>query len=422
LAAKYSIPRGTFDILPENSYKWEYLKTTFKKVCETFCFKEITTPIFEKAELFERSSGESSDIVQKEMYKFTDKKGRVFALRPEGTAPVVRSFVENNLDKSSPVNKLFYYGPMFRYDRPQKGRYRQFYQFGAENFGSKTPYSDAEMIAMAYSFIKKLGLKNIRLEINSLGTKSSMENYDQALKEYFTPHFDDLCPDCQKRLEKNPKRLLDCKVKSCKQIAKDAPNLLEYLSDEDAKHFEEVQKFLKLMNVPFVINPKIVRGLDYYTNTVFEFLNDNLGAQNAIIAGGRYNNLVSEVGGNNIPAIGFAGGFSRLLLSLEIENLFMGEQSKPDIYFAAIGQEVKESATKIIQELRINGFKVEFDFEKGSLKSQLKSANKLKTRFVAIYGEDEIQKKSLVIKDFFDSSQEEILVKDVINYFSKKIS
>ncbi len=422
MAAKYSIPRGTFDILPENSYKWDYLKNTYRKVCETFCFKEITTPIFEKAELFERSSGESSDIVQKEMYKFTDKKGRIFALRPEGTAPVVRSFVENNLDKNSPVNKLFYSGPMFRYDRPQKGRYRQFYQFGAENFGSKTPYADAEMIALAYNFIKKLGLKNIRLEINSLGTKESMKNYDKALIEYFTPHYDELCPDCQNRLEKNPKRLLDCKVKTCKEIAKNTPNLLDYLSEEDAKHFADVQKYLKLMDVPFEINPKIVRGLDYYTNTVFEFLNDNLGAQNAIIAGGRYNNLVAEVGGNNIPAIGFAGGFSRLLLSLEIENLFMGNQSEPDIYFAAIGEEAKESAVKIIQKLRLNDFKVEFDFEKGSLKSQLKSANKLNARFVIIYGEEEIQKKSIVIKDFSDSSQEEILINDMINYFSEKIS
>ena len=422
MTVKYSIPRGTFDILPENSYKWEYLKKTYRNVCETFCFKEITTPIFEKAELFERSSGESSDIVQKEMYKFTDKKGRVFALRPEGTAPVVRSFVENNMDKNSPINKLFYSGPMFRYDRPQKGRYRQFYQFGAENFGSKTPYADAEMIALAHNFIKKLGLKNIRLEINSLGTKTSMENYDKALIEYFTPHYDELCPDCQNRLEKNPKRLLDCKVKTCKEIAKDTPNLLNYLNEEDAEHFEEVQKYLNLMGVPFEINPKIVRGLDYYTNTVFEFLNDNLGAQNAIIAGGRYNNLVSEVGGNSVPAIGFAGGFSRLLLSLEIENLFMGYQLKPDIYFAAIGEKSKTFSVRVVQNLRNNGFRVEFDYEKGSLKSQLKIANKLNSRFVIICGEDELENKRLVIKDFSNSFQEEISFEEVVEYFQKKIS
>ena len=422
MTAKYSIPRGTFDILPKDSYKWEYLRKTYRQVCETFFFKEITTPIFEKAELFERSSGESSDIVQKEMYKFVDKKGRNFALRPEGTAPVVRSFVENNLDKNSAINKLFYYGPMFRYDRPQKGRYRQFYQFGAENFGSSSPYADAEIISLAYNFIKKLGLQNIRLEINSLGTSTSMKNYDEALKNYFNPHYDKLCPDCQKRLEKNPKRLLDCKVKTCKEIAKDTPNLLDYLSDEDAQHFEEVQKFLRLMNVPFEINPKIVRGLDYYTNTVFEFLNDNLGAQNAIIAGGRYNNLVSEVGGSNVPAIGFAGGFSRLLLSLENENLFMGKKLTPDIYFASIGEKSKIQGVKIIQELRQNGFNVEFDFEKGSLKSQLKYANKLNSRFVAIYGEEELEKETLVVKDFTDSSQEEVLVKNVIDYFFEKIS
>jgi histidyl-tRNA synthetase len=324
MAVTYSIPRGTYDILPDKSFIWQYVQRLFRETAAEFGYNEIVTPIFENADLFERSVGDTSDIVEKEMYKFHDKKDRVFALRPEGTAPVVRSYVENSMHTLGGIQRLYYLGPMFRYDRPQKGRYRQFYQYGVEAIGSNHPYIDAEVIALQYTFLKKLGLENIKLEINSLGNKVSTDNYNKALAEYYAPHADKLCYDCSIRLEKNPRRLLDCKVPTCKELVAEAPVMLDYLDEECRTHFEAVQTYLVGMGVDFTINPRIVRGLDYYTHTAFEFLNNNLGSQNAVGGGGRYNSLVEQIGGKDAPGIGFAGGFERLLLSLEEENLFMG--------------------------------------------------------------------------------------------------
>lgn len=416
MSSKYNLPRGTFDILPDVSYKWEYIIGVFKNTAKLFNYKEIVTPIFEEADLFERSSGETSDIVQKEMYKFTDKKGRVFALRPEGTAPVVRSFVENNLAASAGIQKLFYTGPMFRYDRPQKGRYRQFYQYGVEAIGSNHPYVDAEVIALFYTFIQKLGLTEFEVQINSVGNAKVAERYDQALIEYFTPHKDELCFDCQTRLTKKPRRLLDCKVKRCREIGQAAPVMLDYLDEECTSHFEQVKRYLDQFKVPYSVNPKIVRGLDYYTHTAFEFLNHKLGAQNAIGAGGRYNGLVEQIGGKSLPGIGFAGGFERLLLSMEEENLFSGEELIPQVYIVAIGEKAQAQVASIISLLRQENISVEYDPDKTSLKAQMKAADKIKSPYALILGDDEVERGVVTLKYLQERKQIDLAISDLSSY------
>jgi len=408
VSSKYNLPRGTYDILPDVSYKWEYVINVFKNTAKLFNFKEIITPIFEDADLFERSSGETSDIVQKEMYKFTDKKGRIFALRPEGTAPVVRSLVENNLSAQAGIQKLFYTGPMFRYDRPQKGRYRQFYQYGVEAIGSNNPYIDAEVIVLFYTFIKNLGLTDFEVQINSVGNAEVADKYDQALIEYFKPHKEELCHDCQSRLEKKPRRLLDCKVKTCQTVGENAPVMLDYLDEECTSHFEQVKKYLEQFKVPYSVNPKIVRGLDYYTHTAFEFLNHKLGAQNAIGAGGRYNGLVEQIGGKSLPGIGFAGGFERLLLSMELENLFSGNEVIPQVYIVAIGEKAQAQVAKIISLLRNEDISVEYDPEKTSLKAQMKAADKVQARYAIIMGEDELERGIVTLKNLQDRKQVDV--------------
>jgi histidyl-tRNA synthetase len=413
--AKYQVPRGTFDILPQDSYKWEYIMTTFRNVAKRYQFREITTPIFETVDLFERSVGDTSDIIQKEMYKFEDKKGRIFALRPEGTAPVVRSFVENNLGANGGLTKLFYIGPMFRYDRPQAGRYRQFYQYGVEVIGSEHPYVDAEVIALQYNFLTELGLTGFELEINSVGCADCSKVYNEALKEYFRPYLDELCSDCKVRFDKNPKRILDCKVPSCRTIANNAPTQLEYLDEKCRIHFESVKSYLADMKIPFVVNPHIVRGLDYYTRTAFEFINRNLGAQNALGGGGRYDKLVEQVGGKDTPGIGFAAGIERLLLSLENEQLSMGEEPKPSYYWIAIGENARKHSILTISKLRMAGYSVDFDIEKESLKSLMKAADKSGAKYALIFGDDELQKGVIVKKDLKTGEQEEISMEGLIS-------
>lgn len=419
MSAKYNLPRGTYDVLPNNSYKMEYVLNTFKEVAKLYNFKEIITPIFENADLFERSSGETSDIVKKEMYRFQDKKGRTFALRPEGTAPVVRSFVENNLGSDGAVKKMFYSGPMFRYDRPQKGRYRQFYQYGVEVIGSNNPYSDAEVIAMFYTFTQRLGLKGFEVEINSVGNAVVKERYDKILHDYFAQYRDQLCPDCQERLEKNPRRLLDCKVSSCKALGVDAPVMLDYLDEECSEHFESVKRYLEQFGVPYKVNPKIVRGLDYYTHTAFEFINNKLGAQNAIGAGGRYNGLVSQIGGKDVPGVGFAGGVERLLLSLENEALFCGEEVIPQVYLISLGDLAKEKVASVVTILRSNGISVEHEPDRVSMKSQVKAADKMHAKYAVIIGEDEVNKGVVIVKNLEERVQTEVPLTELAEYTKK---
>ena len=402
---RYQIPRGTYDILPQQSHKWQKLFADFRKLAAAYGYSEISTPMFEQAGLFERSSGESSDVVKKEMYRFTDQKGRVFALRPEGTAPVARAYVENRMDIGAAVKKLYYIGPMFRYDRPQAGRYRQFQQYGIELIGSDNPYYDAEVISILWLYLSGLGLKNLRLEINSVGCPNCSQAYDKALQAYFRPHFEELCPDCQVRLEQNPRRLLDCKVPSCKAIAHDAPSQLDYLDEECRLQFAAVQKNLELMGIPFTINPRIVRGLDYYTHTAFEVVCDSLGAQNSLAGGGRYNGLLEQIGGKSTPAIGFAGGFERLLLALEEEGVSLGEPPAPEAFAILIGEAAREAFLSHLNALRQKGIFVEFDPDKSSFKAQLKAADNRHASFALIFGEDELAANSVILRDLSSGEQ-----------------
>lgn len=407
MAAKFSVPRGTYDILPDTSYRWQFVTQVFKDVAKEFNYKEIATPVFENSNIFERSVGETSDIVEKEMYKFEDKKGRTFALRPEGTASVMRSFIENGLNLKPNSSKLYYTGPMFRYDRPQKGRYRQFYQYGIEKIGNTNPFNDAEVIAFGYTFLNRLGLKNFQLQINSIGCGNCTKDFDNALIEYFKPNVDSLCNDCRKRLQKSPKRVLDCKVKTCKEIAANAPSMLDYLDDECRNEFRKVQEYLQLMNIPFEINPKIVRGLDYYSKTAFEFVDTNLGAQNTLIGGGRYNSLAEQLGSKNLPGVGFAGGFERLLMSMDEENLSFGKYPVPKAYLVLIGDKTLSRGIELLAELRNSGIAVEYDPDKTSMNAQMKMANKTKAEFALILGEDELVNDKIVLKNMTSGEQQE---------------
>lgn len=408
---KFNLPRGTYDILPEDSGAWEYVQRTFMRIASLYGYQPIVTPIFESSNLFERSVGDSSDIVRKEMYRFQDRKGRWFALRPEGTAPVVRSYVENGMGQS--FQRVCYMGPMFRYDRPQKGRYRQFYQYGIENFGSNHPFTDAEVIAMAVHFLKTLGLRGYRLEINSVGSIESMPVYDQALREYYSEYTDQLCPDCLQRIETNPRRLLDCKVETCRKIAEDAPVILDYLDQESKEHFQTVQEYLDLMKISYTVNPKIVRGLDYYCHTAFEIIGSGQGTQDALIGGGRYNGLVEQIGGRETPAIGFAGGFERLFLAMKAENIDVPQAPAPDIYLAVMGKEATILGIGILCELRSRNIFTVFDVDKSSLKAQLKAADKSGARYALIIGDDEIRRGIMVLKSLETRSQQDIALDDI---------
>ncbi|PKN73659.1 MAG: histidine--tRNA ligase [Candidatus Cloacimonetes bacterium HGW-Cloacimonetes-3] len=402
---KYNIPRGTFDILPKDSYKWQFVMDSFRKVASRFGYEEITTPIFEVAELFERSSGESSDVVQKEMYRFSDRKERTFALRPEGTAPVVRSYVENHLDVLSSRTKLFYIGPMFRYDRPQAGRYRQFYQYGIEFIGSDNPYYDAEVIAIEMLWLKELGLKNLRLELNSVGCATCAADYEAALREFFRPNLDKLCPDCAKRFDIKPRRLLDCKVPSCKPFRSGAPAQLDYLDAHCKEHFAKVCDTLTAMDIAYTINPSIVRGLDYYTNTAFEVIYDGLGAQNSLAGGGRYNGLIEQIGGKSIPAIGFAGGFERLLIALEQEGIQLGTRPVPDAYLICLGDKARAGIMPYLNALRQKDVYVDYDPDKSSLKALFKAADTSGARFALIVGDSELEAKQVNLKNLQTGEQ-----------------
>jgi len=413
---QYNIPRGTYDILPEQSWRWQKLIQLFRDTAQDFGYQEMVTPIFEVVELFERSSGEGSDIVQKEMYRFQDRKGRWLALRPEGTAPVVRSYIENNLDALGRITKLYYLGPMFRYDRPQAGRYRQFYQYGVELLGSHHPYYDAEIIALMHTYLQRLGLQQVRLEINSVGCPECSKSYDQALISYFEPHKSELCPDCQIRLHKKPRRLLDCKVAACKAIAKAAPLMTAHLDSACREHFEQVQSYLNLLQISYTLNPRIVRGLDYYTHTAFEFLNDRLGAQNALGGGGRYNGLVSQLGGKDMPAVGLAGGFERLLLSLEQEGISLGKKPTPAGCLICLGKAAEQEGLKLLSQLQADGLSLVYDPEKDSLKAALKQASSLGCSFALILGENELTQRMIICKDLKTGLQEQVALSKVLTY------
>lgn len=404
---------GTRDILPADIPKWHLLENVIRSLMEKYNYSEIRTPIFEETALFTRGIGEATDIVSKEMYTFIDRGGDSLTLRPEMTAGVVRAYVEHSMDKKQGLNKLYYIGPMFRQERPQAGRFRQFHQFGAEAIGSNHPLLDAEMITVAYDILQKLGLKNLTVKINSLGIPLSREKYKTHLKDYLSPHFNNLSEESRKRFETNILRIFDSKDSRDQNIMANAPLLIEHLDDESLEHFEQVKQILLNAGIPFEIDAKLVRGLDYYTHTTFEVVSGSVGSQSALCGGGRYNGLVAQLGGADLPGVGFAAGMERILLACENENTLTGIEDSIDVYLVLMDKSLQNSAYQTALELRRKNLTVEFDYLSRSVKAQMREANKLKAKFVLFYGGDEFSKGEIVLKKMIDGSQINIAKDDL---------
>lgn len=419
------VPRGTQDILPEQSFKWQAVEAIIRDTCNVYQYKEIRTPIFEHTELFTRSVGDTTDIVQKEMYTFEDRGNRSLTLRPEGTASTVRAYVEHKLfgQPDQPV-KLYYMGPMFRYERQQAGRYRQFVQFGIEAIGSADAAVDAEVIALAMDVYKKAGLKDIKLVLNSLGDTESRTAHKEALVAHFAPRIDEFCGDCQQRLEKNPLRILDCKKDRDHELMATAPQLTDYLNTESAAYFEKVKAYLEALDISYELDPNLVRGLDYYNHTAFEIMStaSGFGAITTLAGGGRYNGLVEELGGPSSPGIGFAMSIERLLLALEAEQVEIEDKSASDAYVIALGDAPKLEAMKIVKALRDAGISAEMDYADRKLKAQMKSADRKNSQFVFILGEDELASRSVQIKELATGDQQSVTIEEAVSYLHQKIN
>ncbi|WP_054941871.1 histidine--tRNA ligase [Paenibacillus ihuae] len=408
---RFEKPTGTQDVLPGAVEKWQYVEGKARDLCRRFNYREIRTPMFEHTGLFERGVGETTDIVEGEMYTFKDKGDRDLALRPEGTAGVVRAYVQNKLYGEPDVSKLYYIGPMFRYERPQAGRYRQFHQFGIEAFGAVDPAIDAEVISLGYQFYKDLGLKDVRVELNSVGNAPSRAAYREKLLNFLRPMRDNLCSDCQRRMERNPLRVLDCKVDQDKFGG--APSILDSLDEECTTHFEKVKSHLDTMGVEYSINPRLVRGLDYYTHTAFEYKAAGIGSIDTVGGGGRYNGLVEEIGGPDQPGIGFGIGLERILLILENQGVEL-ETAKPlDVYFVALGEAADLEITKQLFHLRSQGFSAERDYLGRKMKAQMKSADRMSARYTAILGEDELNNGVIALKSMATGEQRTVKLEDL---------
>ncbi len=404
--------KGTGDVLPFDAYKWHFIEKTAADVADRFGFKEIRTPVFERTELFERSVGDTTDVVQKEMYTFNDKGGRSITLRPEGTAGAVRSTLEHGLFNDALPTKAYYITSCYRYEKPQSGRLREFHQFGVECIGAPSANADAEVIMLADSVIRSLGVSNISLEINSIGCPTCRAKYTAALKEYFGKYKDQLCETCQGRLDRNPMRILDCKSPVCKGIAENAPNILDYLCEECSEHFEKVKACLDECKIEYVINPKIVRGLDYYTKTVFEFVSNEIGAQGTVCAGGRYDGLAEEIGGPHLPSLGFAMGIERMILLMEKQGVRFPEDDAPELYIAPMGDKAAVEAVKLCNMVRNEGFSAITDYNSRGLKAQMKYANKIGAKFTLVLGDNELQAKSAKLKNMQSGEANEIALPD----------
>ena len=402
-------PKGTKDMLPQDAYKWHFVENKFREIAKFYGMREIRTPMFEHTDLFLRGVGDTTDIVQKEMYTFNDKGNRSITLKPEGTAPVVRAFIENRLFNEAQPTKLYYAIPCFRYENVQKGRLRQFHQFGTEVFGSKEPSMDAEVIAFAMEFLKSLGLKSLSLNINNLGCPNCRPKYNEALKKFLEENYDDLCGLCQSRFEKNPMRILDCKNKNCGEITKNAPIILDYMCEECDTHFAEVKKYLDILNIPYTVDPGIVRGLDYYTKTIFEILNDDF----TVCGGGRYDRLIEQLGGPEMPAVGFGLGIERLLLTLKNEGIEIPSEGLYDLYVGARGEEGKLASFKLANTLRTRGIKTEINHMGRSLKAEMKYANKIGAKFTVVLGDDELQTGNAKLKRMSDGEQFEVNLNNI---------
>ena len=402
------VPKGTQDILPDDAPKWYYIENKIRGILTKYGYQEIRTPAFEYTELFIRGIGESTDIVTKEMFTFPDRKGRSLTLRPEGTAPVVRAYLENKMDRASQVVKLFYIGPMFRCEKPQAGRFRQFNQFGIEVIGSKSPAVDAEVMVAVLEIYKKLGLENLEVLINSVGCKNCRSVYVQKLKEFIKDKKNFLCSECINRYKKNPLRVLDCKKDNCQKIIKEAPTIIEYLCQECMQHFTEVKSYLDDLKIKYHINPQLVRGLDYYTKTAFEIVSGELGAQNAIGGGGRYDDLVEELGGKPTPAVGFAAGIERMIIAINQQRIEWPKNKELDVFIAKISEKNTDIAFKLLQKIRNAGLSADMDYYAKSLKSQMRLAHKIGARYTIIIGEKELSKNMVTLRNMKTKEQKEV--------------
>jgi len=410
--------RGFNDILPDEIGKWQFVEKTARDVFEGFGFSEIRIPILERTELFSRGIGEATDIVEKEMYTFVDRSGNSLTLRPEATASIARAYLEHQLYTFDPVAKLYCIGPMFRYERPQKGRFRQFYQIDAEVFGVENAMVDAEVIVMLIHFLKRVGFEKLELQINTLGDRNCRPKYREELKRFLESKSFQLCEDCQRRLQTNPLRIFDCKVETCQEAIADAPKVSDFICAECRKHFDQVKQYLGAAGLSYTLNPRMVRGLDYYTRTAFEVVSYQLGSQNAVAGGGRYDNLFQEIGGLEIPGIGFAIGMERLVSLLPRDKEFI---SYPHLFIAALGQGPSKEAYRIINQLHLEGIRAELDYEGKSLKSQMRRADKLKARYVLILGEDELKRGKAALRNMETKSQEEISINNIITVLKDKV-
>ena len=391
--------KGTQDILPANSYKIKFVEDTLAEIAGNYGFKEIRTPVFEHTELFNRSVGDTTDVVQKEMYTFEDKGGRSITLRPEGTAGAVRAFLEHGLFNDALPQKVFYFTSCYRYEKPQAGRLREFHQFGVECFGAESAAADAEVISLANEIFGFLGVEGLELQINSIGCPTCRAEYQKALYEYFDSHKGELCETCLSRLDRNPMRILDCKSPVCSEIAKDAPTVLDFLCDDCKEHFESLKKYLDAMCIPYKVNPTIVRGLDYYTRTVFEFVATGIGAQGTVCGGGRYDGLCEELGGNHIPALGFGLGMERLMLVLEAQGIELPAENRCNIYLAPAGEAAALKAAEIATHLREEGIFALFDVSGRGIKAQMKYANKIGAEYVVVIGDNELESGVVKLKN-----------------------
>lgn len=403
--------RGTKDIIGEEAKKYVYISNVAQKMFENYGYNFVKTPIFEETELFKRGIGEATDVVEKEMYTFKDRGDRSITLRPENTASLVRCYLENAIYAKEEISRFYYNGSMFRYERPQAGRQREFNQIGLEVFGEKSPKVDAEVIAIGYKFLEKLGISDLEVKINSVGSKESRTIYREKLIEHFSKHLDDMCDDCKDRINRNPLRLLDCKVDKDKDFYKSAPNIIDFLFEDERKHYEDVKKYLDVFGIKYTEDSTLVRGLDYYSSTVFEIVTNKLGSQGTVLGGGRYDNLLKELGDKDIPAVGFATGVERIMMLLG-ENY---PKNNPDVYIAWLGENTSETALKIAESLRDNDIKVYIDYSEKGMKSHMKKADKLSVRYCIILGEDELNKGIVLLKDFSTREQKEVKIEEIVN-------
>jgi histidyl-tRNA synthetase len=420
MAKRFKAMRGTHDILPEEAHLWRRIENAFVTICGRCGYGEIRIPVFEATELFERGTGFATDVVQKEMYTFADKKGRSLTLRPEATPSVIRSYLESNLGRRGKAIKLFYMGPMFRYDRPGAGRYRQFHQLGIEVIGTPSPAADAETIRLLWEYLVGIGLGNLRIRLNSLGCTDCRVKYSALLKDFLKDNLERLCPDCVERFGRNPLRVLDCKNKACKVVIEEAPDITTILCVDCVGHFERVRRYLDVSKIDFYVDPKLVRGLDYYTRTVFEVVHAPAGVDLALGGGGRYDRLVEEIGGPSTPAVGFSLGLERVVQALKEEGVAPGGESRPDVYVASIGEEASDKAFDLAWRLR-NAFKVWMEFEQRKLEGQLRTASRLGARYTVILGPDEVKQGVAKIKDMESGDQTVVDYGEVASWLSGKL-